>query len=378
MSPRAVRLVAREQVDEAAQVPNSERVYRALRDQILTGALAPLTRLVELQVAQLFAVSRTPVREALKRLIAEGLVVGDPLRGMVVRDVDPAEVEDIYIIREVLDGLAARLAAARATPDDLTRLHLLMELMAESAAAQRWEAVVQINIKFHEVLYAAAGNERLALIGRSLQDAVRRYSPRALSDPDRVAAVLKEHAEIVRAVEAHDLPAAEQVRAATWPRPARTSPPCSSPTTPERGCIQSLQIDAHRLSPHAVLEPDRQIAQPDPRRSDRSHRRRVEHGFRLGLDRPALDLPPDYLAAAIPLPRPHRARDGLDATQDLGAAGAAAQPGRAGRKHRDARPPVSRPTDRGRGGWLSRSRTESRRADPSRPRAEARGIAQGR
>jgi len=184
-------------------------VYRALRDQILTGALVPLTRLVELQVAQQFAVSRTPVREALKRLIAEGLVVGDSLRGMVVRDVDPAEVEDIYIIREVLDGLAARLAASRASESDLTRLHLLMELMDESAAAQRWEAVVQINIKFHEVLYTAAGNERLTLIGRSLQDAVRRYSPRALSDPDRVAAVLKEHAEIVRAIEARQLEAAE-------------------------------------------------------------------------------------------------------------------------------------------------------------------------
>ena len=209
MTPRAVRLVARAQVAEPAQIPSSERVYRALRDQILTGALAPRTRLVELQVAHQFAVSRTPVREALKRLIAEGLVVGDPLRGMVVRDVDPAEVDDIYIIREVLDGLAARLAATHATPTDLIRLHLLMELMAESAAAHRWEAVVQINVKFHEVLYSAAGNDRLALIGRSLQDAVRRYSPRALSDPERVAAVLKEHAAIVRAIEAHDLAAAE-------------------------------------------------------------------------------------------------------------------------------------------------------------------------
>ena len=206
---RAVRLVARERSDDAAQLPNSERVYRALRDQILTGALAPLTRLVELQLAQQFAVSRTPVREALKRLIAEGLVVDDESRGLIVRDVDPAEVEDIYIIREVLDGLAARLAANRATSEDLTRLHLLMELMEESAAAQRWEAVVQINIKFHEVLYSAAGNERLALIGRSLQDAVRRYSPRALSNPERVAAVLREHAEIVRTIEEHSADDAE-------------------------------------------------------------------------------------------------------------------------------------------------------------------------
>ena len=206
---RAVRLVSHERSDDAAQLPNSERVYRALREQILTGALAPLTRLVELQLAQQFAVSRTPVREALKRLIAEGQVVDDATRGLIVRDVDPAEVEDIYIIREVLDGLAARLAASRATSEDLTRLHLLMELMEESAAAQRWEAVVQINIKFHEVLYSAAGNERLALIGRSLQDAVRRYSPRALSNPERVAAVLREHAEIVRTIEEHSADDAE-------------------------------------------------------------------------------------------------------------------------------------------------------------------------
>jgi DNA-binding GntR family transcriptional regulator len=190
-------------------VPNSERVYRGLREQILTGALPPLARLVELQVAQQYDVSRTPVREALKRLVAEGMVIADPLRGMVVRDVDPAEVDDIYIIREVLDGLAARLAAERATPTDLTRLHLLMELMRESAQSQRWEAVVQTNIKFHEVLYAAARNERLALIGRSLQEAVGRYSPRALSDPARVAGVLTEHAQIVAALEASDLDGAE-------------------------------------------------------------------------------------------------------------------------------------------------------------------------
>ena len=84
---RRIEAISMLSSEERAQLPNSERVYRALRDQILTGALVPLTRLVELQVAQQFAVSRTPVREALKRLIAEGLVVGDSLRGMVVRDV---------------------------------------------------------------------------------------------------------------------------------------------------------------------------------------------------------------------------------------------------------------------------------------------------
>ena len=188
---------------------SSERVYRGLRDQILSGSLAPAMRLVELQLAHHFAVSRTPVREALKRLIAEGLVVADANRGMIVRDVDPAEVEDIYVVRESLDGLAARLAATHCSAEDLTRLHLLNELMRDSAEAQRWEAVVQINIKFHEVLYAAAGNSRLAVIGRTLQEAVGRYSPRALSDPERVAAVLREHADILAALEAHDGDVAE-------------------------------------------------------------------------------------------------------------------------------------------------------------------------
>jgi DNA-binding GntR family transcriptional regulator len=188
---------------------SGERVYRSLREQILTGLMAPDSRLVELHLAQHFAVSRTPVREALKRLIAEGLVVSDATRGMIVRDVDLAEVDDIYVVRESLDGLAARLASTHASPDDLTRLHLLNELMRDSAETRRWDAVVQINIKFHEVLYAAANNDRLSTIGRSLQDAVGRYSPRALSDPTRVAAVVQEHEDIVRALEAHDPDASE-------------------------------------------------------------------------------------------------------------------------------------------------------------------------
>ncbi len=207
-SDESLRLL-RPDPQETAGVPSSERVYRGLRDQILSGAIAPNTRLVEVQLASQFAVSRTPVREALKRLTAEGLVSSDPLRGMVVRDVDAAEIEDIYVIREVLEGLAARLAAERATASDIAKLRLLMELMEESAASQRWEAVVQINVKFHEVLYAASRNERLELIGRSLADAVRRYSSTVFSDAGRVAGVLREHEEIVRALESHDPALAE-------------------------------------------------------------------------------------------------------------------------------------------------------------------------
>jgi DNA-binding GntR family transcriptional regulator len=192
-----------------ASLPGSERVYAALRDQILSGTLAPNQRLVELQLASQFGLSRTPIREALKRLAAEGLVSLDPVRGMVVRHVDATEVEDIYAIREVLDGLAARLAAHNATDADIEKLRLLSELMEESARTGQWEAVVQINIRFHGVLYSASRNERLELMAKSLQDAVRRYSSMAFYHTERVVEVLREHNEIIAALQARDAERAE-------------------------------------------------------------------------------------------------------------------------------------------------------------------------
>lgn len=188
---------------------SSERVYQALREQIFAGTLAPGARLVELQLAAQFDVSRTPVREALKRLTAEGLVSLDSARGMVVRDLDPREVEQIYLIREVLEGLAARLAVHAATAAEVGKLHLLMDMMEESARNQRWEVVVQANLKFHEVLLAASGNERLCSMARSLQDFVWRFSSVAFTNHARVEKVLTEHRAIVAALEAGDADRAE-------------------------------------------------------------------------------------------------------------------------------------------------------------------------
>lgn len=193
----------------ATSVQTSEWVYGELREDIVSGLLPPNTRLVELQVAARFNVSRTPVREALKQLVAEGLVMVDPTRGLVVRDVGPVEVDEIYAIREVLDGLAARLAAQRITQWDLTKLHLLMEMMQESVRARRYDATVQANIKFHEVLYEAAGNRRLSLQARGLRDFIRRFSSKAFTDPVRDEEVLREHEELVKALEARDPDRAE-------------------------------------------------------------------------------------------------------------------------------------------------------------------------
>jgi DNA-binding GntR family transcriptional regulator len=192
-------------------VPSSERVYQTLKHRILAGMLEPGMRLVELQLANEFSVSRTPVREALKRLTAEGLIRVDVVRGIVVSDVDARELEEIFVVREVLDGLAARLAAGRVSSTDLTKLHLLMDMMRDSVRTGQWEGMVQANIKFHDVLHQAAGNERLRHLTRNLLDFVRRFSMEAFASQERAAEVLAEHEEIIRALEARDGDLAEKV-----------------------------------------------------------------------------------------------------------------------------------------------------------------------
>jgi DNA-binding GntR family transcriptional regulator len=190
---------------------HSELVYREIRRAIVDGTLSPGARLVELELASTFHVSRTPVREALKRLAAEGLASADRARGMVVRAVDREEAEHIYVIRAALDGVAARLAAERITPAQISKLRVLTELMETSARDHRWDAIVQMNITFHEVLYSAAHNAPLAAIGLSLEEAVRRFSSVAFAVPERVAEVIAEHAQIVDALADHDPDRAEML-----------------------------------------------------------------------------------------------------------------------------------------------------------------------
>jgi DNA-binding GntR family transcriptional regulator len=190
-------------------VPSSERVYQVLKHRILAGMLEPGSRLVELQLATEFQVSRTPVREALKRLTAEGLLAIDALRGIVVSDVDARELEEIFVIRAALEGLGARLAAERVTGTDLMKLRLLVEMMRENARTSQWEAMVQANIKFHDVVHHAAGNNRLRHMTRNLLDFARRFSGEAFASQARAEEVLMEHERIIAALEARDPDRAE-------------------------------------------------------------------------------------------------------------------------------------------------------------------------
>lgn len=190
---------------------SSERVYREIKESIVSGELAPGSRLVELSLADQFGVSRTPVREALKRLLTEGLVMVDPSHGMIVRGINQQEVEQIYMIREVLDGLAARLATDRVSAENLARLNSLMEIMSTAVEQHNEEALVQANIRFHETMYQASQNDRLTELGRGLNDFIRRFSRTAFRSYERDKEVLEEHQAIIQALKRRDPEAAERL-----------------------------------------------------------------------------------------------------------------------------------------------------------------------
>ncbi len=181
--------------------PSADVVYRSVKEQIVDGTLAPGGWLVEAELADQFQVSRTPVREALKRLVAERLAAHDPFRGTIVRSVDPREAAEIGEMREVHDGLAARLAASRITESLLKEMVDVQAQLVLAVNSNRISDAASYNARFHQLLYEAAGNKRLAEVSGGLQDFVRRYTIGAISDAGRAAAVIVEHDRILQALQ---------------------------------------------------------------------------------------------------------------------------------------------------------------------------------
>lgn len=195
-------------------LPNSERVYARLKEMILSAELPPQTRLVETQLAEQFEVSRTPVREALKRLAAEQLVLNDSVRGLIVHAPEPHEVEDVYLVRGPLEALAARLAARRITEDEVARLTLVLESMREAIGEERTDLIVNANGAFHAEIYRAAGSPTLSRLLNDLRDFVRRFSSEAFASPQRAHTVLEEHEAVLEALRRGDEDAAAAAAAA--------------------------------------------------------------------------------------------------------------------------------------------------------------------
>lgn len=181
-----------------------QRVYAHLRREILEGALAPGTELLEVALSEHLGVSRGPVREAIGRLAAEGLVTVRPRRGAVVRSLSKEEFLELYEVREALEQRAVLLAVPRLRPEDLAELSRLNDAMEEHAAREEVEPFFEANAEFHARLFAASGNSVLQDFYRQLLGQLGRYRTRSLNLRGNLQRSVAEHAAILRAAKRGD------------------------------------------------------------------------------------------------------------------------------------------------------------------------------
>ncbi len=186
---------------DAAKVPLRDQVRQALQDRISEGALRPGDRLYEQEIAVEFGISRVPVREAIRMLQSEGLVDVQPnRRGVFVRSLDRRQVEELFDVREALEGLAARLAANRASEAEVQRLGELAGRSRQAWQDSDTDAMSAANTEFHDRLVALSGNELLASMLEPLHGRLA-WLFRLNLEPQRVCG---EHAELHAAIAAGD------------------------------------------------------------------------------------------------------------------------------------------------------------------------------
>lgn len=185
----------------------AERAYGAIREAIQDGRLGPGQRVPELDLSAWLAVSRTPVREALRRLQSEGMVEHAPGGGLAVVQHDLRAVAELYDLRESLEGTAAALAARGADATEIRLLQAMVE--GQRQLAPDPQAHARENILFHQHIYRAAHNRFLLQSLQSLHDAVALLGRTTFAAPGRIVEALAEHQAIVAAIANHDPAQAE-------------------------------------------------------------------------------------------------------------------------------------------------------------------------
>ena len=185
-------------------------VYAQLRQAILRGSLPPDQWLRQEELASSFGISRMPIRDALRTLCAEGLVELLPHRGFRVAPLNAEELEELYATRMGLEGLAARLAAARMTPAVLERMAQVLEELEPQCRSNDLEAFLLAEAEYHHTCYSASGRERLCRNVADLRERAGRYLRVVFNNPSRLEESLEHQRRLFAACERRDGPAAER------------------------------------------------------------------------------------------------------------------------------------------------------------------------
>lgn len=186
-------------------LPLRDVVFQTLRSAILKGSILPGERLMEIHLADKLGVSRTPVREAIRMLEQEGLVVMIPRKGATVAEITVSELVDVLEIRMTLEELAMKRACRNVTPEWLEKLEVaeqeFQKVIAENNDVEAWALADE---KFHNVIYEMTGNRRLIQLLSNLREQMYRYRMEYLKNRDAHESLVEEHKEIIRALKQKD------------------------------------------------------------------------------------------------------------------------------------------------------------------------------
>ena len=191
--------------------PLREIVFETLREAIINGTLKPGERLMEVQLVEDKGVSRTPVREAIRKLELDGFVLMVPRKGAYVAGISTKEIADVFEVRAALESLAAGLAAERITDEELGDLQRLMVGVNISSEAGDLERVVQSDTDFHDLIFKASRNNRLVQIINKLREQIQRFRSTSLSYPGRIKETIEEHKKLLGAISDRDIELARNV-----------------------------------------------------------------------------------------------------------------------------------------------------------------------
>jgi DNA-binding GntR family transcriptional regulator len=200
---------------QRSAAPLRQQVADRLRQSIVSGRLRPGTRLIERELIAATGVSRTVVRETLRELETEGLVAMIPNKGPIVRELTLAEAADLYSIRAVLEGLAARLFAMRADTSQFARLHRALARTIKAYKKGDPDRIFEAKNAFYSVFFQGAGSETLSLMLGTLHGRISRWRALGLRHPQRTPSrsqeTIKNLRALVAALERRDPNQAEEI-----------------------------------------------------------------------------------------------------------------------------------------------------------------------
>ncbi len=188
----------------------NQKAYDDIRRRILEGEILPSSPISEYQLAADLNVSRTPVREAIKRLEEEGLLWSIPNRGTFVTEISAHDIIEIYQVREGLEGMASRLAAEQMSEKDIQQLEKEITLLKELQFTDRVNDIFQCDIRVHKLIIASTRNIRLGEILATMDDQMHRVRLIFSQSPDWVQAVIQELTVLVEKIKARDGQGAEK------------------------------------------------------------------------------------------------------------------------------------------------------------------------